>query len=42
MGKNEEVIRQYQEDEKRMVLIFAQWCINHQLDPFAVYGEAYP
>lgn len=42
MGKNEEVIRQYQEDEKRMVLIFAQWCINHQLDPFVVYGEAYP
>lgn len=42
MDKNEEVIRQYQEDEKRMVLIFAQWCINHQLDPFAVYEEAYP
>lgn len=42
MDKNEKVIRQYQEDEKRMVLIFAQWCINHQLDPFVVYGEAYP
>ncbi|BAC12536.1 hypothetical protein ACFQ4N_15460 [Oceanobacillus iheyensis] len=42
MDKNEEVIRRYQEDEKRMVLIFAQWCINHQLDPFTVYGEAYP
>ncbi|MFS0749045.1 hypothetical protein [Oceanobacillus sp. 1P07AA] len=42
MDKNEKVIRQYQEDEKRMVLIFAQWCVNHQLDPFTVYGEAYP
>ncbi|MCR2822837.1 hypothetical protein [Lederbergia panacisoli] len=32
----------YQNDEEMMILIFAQWCINHDLDPEKVYGQAYP
>ncbi|WP_226584506.1 hypothetical protein [Halobacillus litoralis] len=38
----EKVIRNYQEGEKMMVLLFAQWCINHDLDAAAIYKEAYP
>ncbi|WP_335808467.1 hypothetical protein [Halobacillus litoralis] len=38
----EEVIRNYQKGEKMMILLFAQWCINHDLDPVAIYKEAYP
>lgn len=41
-SRDEEVIRKYQEGEKMMILLFAQWCINHDLDPEAVYKEAYP
>ena len=36
------IIEKYQKDEKTMVLIFAQWCINNNLDPFELYGKAYP
>src|SRR5699024_6575143 len=36
------VIEQYEADEEMMVLIFAQWCVNHQLDPVQLYEEAYP
>src|SRR5699024_7724521 len=36
------VIAQYEADEEMMVLIFAQWCVNHQLDPVQLYEEAYP
>jgi len=36
------IIKQYQQDEKTMVLIFAQWCINNNLDPYVLYKEAYP
>ena len=25
-----------------MVLVFSQWCINHNLDPFEIYAQAYP
>jgi len=38
----QKIIEQYQKDEKTMVLIFAQWCINNNLDPVALYKEAYP
>lgn len=41
-NREEEVIRNYQEGEKMMILLFAQWCINHELDPLAIYKEAYP
>lgn len=36
------VIQNYQNDEKMMILLFAQWCINHQLDPEIIYQQAYP
>ncbi|WEG14947.1 hypothetical protein PU629_11510 [Pullulanibacillus sp. KACC 23026] len=25
-----------------MILVFSQWCINHDLDPFDLYQKAYP
>lgn len=36
------VIENYQNDEKMMILIYAQWCINHDLDPKGIYEKAYP
>lgn len=36
------IIENYQAQEKGMILLFAQWCINHKLDPKALYQEAYP
>lgn len=39
---SEKVIKQYEHDERTMVLVFAQWCVNHDLDPIALYHEAYP
>ncbi|MBM7542932.1 hypothetical protein [Amphibacillus cookii] len=36
------IIEQYQAGEDQMILLFAQWCINHQLDPYVVYQQAYP
>lgn len=38
----EQVIRSYRQDEDMMILVFVQWCINHDLDPSALYAEAYP
>jgi hypothetical protein len=38
----EEVIRSYQREENLMILVFAQWCINNDLDPEALYRSAYP
>lgn len=37
-----EIIEKYQQDEKMMILAFAQWCINHDYDPAEVYTRAYP
>lgn len=36
------VIESYQSDERMMILIFAQWCINNTLDPKELYVHAYP
>ena len=36
------IIDSYRKDEKMMILIFAQWCINHGLDPEQLYKKAYP
>lgn len=41
-SNEEEVIRNYQKGEKMMILLFAQWCINHDLDPVDIYQQAYP
>lgn len=38
----EEVIRNYERDENMMILVFAQWCVNHGLDPEELYRQAYP
>jgi hypothetical protein len=38
----ERILQSYQRDEKMMILIFAQWCINHDLDPVELYLRAYP
>lgn len=40
--KSKQVIENYQEQEKMMILIYAQWCINNDLDPVALYKKAYP
>lgn len=36
------IINQYKQDEHMMILVFAQWCINHELDPEVLYMRAYP
>ncbi|MFB4164062.1 hypothetical protein ACE1TI_09520 [Alteribacillus sp. JSM 102045] len=38
----DKIIKSYQQDEKMMILVFAQWCINHDLDPHDLYFQAYP
>lgn len=38
----EQIIRNYQRDEQMMILVFAQWCINHDLNPAELYIRAYP
>ena len=36
------VVQSYQKEENMMILVFAQWCVNHDLDPAEVYKRAYP
>jgi hypothetical protein len=38
----EQIIQGYQRDEQMMILVFAQWCVNNDLDPAALYHHAYP
>ncbi|PZM62447.1 hypothetical protein [Paenibacillus dendritiformis] len=38
----EQIIRNYERDEQMMILVFAQWCVNHDLDPAELYQQAYP
>ena len=38
----EKVIAKFQQDEQMMILVFAQWCINHDLNPEELYTTAYP
>jgi hypothetical protein len=37
-----QVIRNYRQDEQLMIHVFAQWCVNHDLDPAELYRRAYP
>lgn len=39
---NQFIIDQYKQDEKMMVIIFSQWCINNNLNPVELYERAYP
>ncbi|MEK3886721.1 hypothetical protein [Bacillus sp. FSL K6-3431] len=38
----DKIIENYQSQENMMILVFAQWCINADLDPEALYLQAYP
>ncbi|SDN38845.1 hypothetical protein SAMN04487897_102740 [Paenibacillus sp. yr247] len=38
----EQMIENYKREEHMMILVFAQWCINHDLDPAELYHRAYP
>ncbi|MCI3919209.1 hypothetical protein MO973_03045 [Paenibacillus sp. TRM 82003] len=38
----EQIVRNYQQDEQMMILVFAQWCVNHGFDPAELYTRAYP
>ena len=42
LSVEEQVIQSYRQDEDMMILVFAQWCINNNLDPEELYNEAYP
>lgn len=39
---DEQVIENYQKDERMMVLVFAQWCVNNEVDANELYKKAYP
>ena len=38
----EKIIENYRRDESMMILVFAQWCVNNDLDPEEMYLRAYP
>ncbi|MEO2076178.1 MAG: hypothetical protein ABGX20_12485 [Bacillus sp. (in: firmicutes)] len=38
----EKIIENYRGEEKMMILVFAQWCINNDLNPEELYIRAYP
>ncbi|MDF2723775.1 MAG: hypothetical protein K0Q59_3450 [Paenibacillus sp.] len=38
----QQMIRNYERDENMMVLVFAQWCVNNDLEPELLYKRAYP
>ncbi|CAM3437665.1 hypothetical protein [Marinicrinis lubricantis] len=38
----EKIIEQFKQDEEMMILVFTQWCVNHDLDPMEIYLKAYP
>ncbi|WP_018758452.1 hypothetical protein [Paenibacillus terrigena] len=37
-----QMTQQFERDERMMILVFVQWCINNDLDPVALYTRAYP
>ncbi|WP_150275805.1 hypothetical protein [Paenibacillus tepidiphilus] len=38
----QQIIESYKQEEEMMILVFAQWCVNNDLDPQALYLQAYP
>ena len=38
----EKIIENYRGEEKMMILVFAQWCVNRDLNPEELYLRAYP
>jgi hypothetical protein len=41
-NRDEFIIKKYQQEEEMMIQLYVQWCLNHQLDPVALYQRAYP
>jgi hypothetical protein len=39
--REKKIIESFQQDEQMMAHVFAQWCINNDLNPEEVYAEAY-
>jgi hypothetical protein len=35
------IIESFKQDEKMMAHVFAQWCVNHDLDPAEIYASVY-
>lgn len=42
MNQERKVIEKYQESEKMMILLYAQWCRNNDLSAIELYENAYP
>ncbi|HLQ71806.1 MAG TPA: hypothetical protein VK142_08380 [Bacillota bacterium] len=40
--KDDYIIQRYRENEEMMILVYAQWCVNNDIDPKALYKQAYP
>lgn len=40
--REQQIIGSYERDEHMMILVYAQWCVNHGLDPVELYKRAYP
>ncbi len=38
----EKIVQAYRQEEDMMILVYAQWCINNDLDPVELYSKAYP
>ena len=36
------ISQKYKQEEELMILLFAQWCINHDLEPEGIYQKAFP
>ena len=36
------IVENYQKEENMMILVFAQWCVNNDLNPTELYTRAYP
>lgn len=39
--KEKKIIESFKQDENMMALVFAQWCVNHDLSPETLYMEAH-
>lgn len=33
------IIQKYKQEETLMILLYAQWCVNHELDPLMIYEK---
>lgn len=42
MSRDRQVIENYKNNERMMVLLYAQWCRNQDLSPVDLYEQAYP